>query len=437
MTTAPVKLNTQFVLLANPIVRPPRNIDDSEALDNGQFVVLATAFGSTTPDKLKSFMPGLISHASYANPLGFGPDGPGGYPVIDPARMYGLWQSVKGAPPITWAAPSGVNPGQDQQGDRDKLAFYRWANAKGYNVGQVHVGNDATGWTFTNVFARTATGALSPVGKWEVIQDDPDVAFGIAISLMAGFMGIGWVSSVGNASMSNNWTGAALAVAKSASGVDTPDVPAEQVTMDGFDDTLGSAWSWDGFNFSDSESVPLYSDAQITDFGFGTPSLDATMGAELDVNGFGAVPAGEPSFGSGEYHYGGTPEVTTNDFGTQFSPEFSGSDAIKTASTGVQLAQAGAVLSRTGASSRASDTSKPRTGSNDTLGTFGSVLTGLGNAAAQIGSTAAQMTTAAPRTFSGQLTPTGGASVAGVPFNALLLVGVVLIGAAVVLHMKG
>ena len=202
-----------------------------------------------------------------------------------------------------------------------------------------------------------------------------------------------------------------------------------------FDDIDTSAF--DSFNYSAGEASVAFSDSQNVDYGFG---FMGTSGLPFDPNqtvGFGAM--ADPTGNITNYDYGTTPEVVTNQFGTHFDPSFS-DDVIGVAGrNGIPIATQ--IVGQVARSTRPSQTGQRSgggalgakgdgTGSNDVIGTMAGLLSSVAGVV-----TSAQETTARPRYYHGQLTPSGGVSDGGTTHSNLMMVAAALIGVALVLHL--
>lgn len=197
---------------------------------------------------------------------------------------------------------------------------------------------------------------------------------------------------------------------------------------------------FDGWNFSSGEAETAFSDATNVDFGLGD------WGSDIDwaepATGLDGYPLDvEQGFGD-DYVFNAIPEVSTNDFGTVFDNLFgSTKDVIETTAKGIGLAQT--VKNITTKPTIGQTASSGSTGAKSAAGTAGDVLSSFGKMLSQLTpkTSGAQAQTVKQQTYSGQLTPSGGAlpSVAGgISTSTLLLIGGGLIVGALVLHtVKG
>lgn len=192
---------------------------------------------------------------------------------------------------------------------------------------------------------------------------------------------------------------------------------------------------WEGFNFSSGESTPFFGDAQITDFGGGYTNVAENVSG---VNGWEYGPT--PEYGSGQPVFGNTPEVVTNNYGTNFDPSFS--DPTANFYTPEPITIEPPALSSGGWSPEYGNIAgqvKSFGGQvNDVLGTFSNVLKSIGIAAGTAAGVKTQLSN--PPVTNNQLKPTGGASpslLAGMSPMMLLLGGVVLVGGIYLVAKKG
>lgn len=195
--------------------------------------------------------------------------------------------------------------------------------------------------------------------------------------------------------------------------------------------------SFDPFGFSSGESDLFFSDSEVVNFGFDTDPSAIIDSVSVD----GVIPDDVAAYSDG-VDIGNTPEVGTNDFGTQFEPSF-GDESIQTAVKGVKLAQtvsakpSGSGATAKTASGGSSGAKQRASGSNDILSSFGQAFQDLGSVAASISGTAAQKTTSVARTFTGQLDPTKTGTSKGMDTHTLLLITAGLIAAAFVFKKGG
>ena len=347
--------------------------------------------------------------------------------------MYGEWASVPGFPYPDGTIPMALGDGIADWGSMAVVSD--WMTARGYVLGVLHVGNDFGGKRYINIFFRSASG-YHAVGKWTIASDDDGSAgFGMVMMFAAGVVTGGTayaaIAPAGQSVVNGDYTGAALSIAKSYAGADTPAGPGGTSMFDDIDTS-----TFDSFNYSAGEASVAFSDAQNVDYGFG---FMGTGGLPFDPNetvGFGAM--SDPTGNIASYDYGSTPEVTSNQFGTHFDPSFS-DDVIGTAGrNGIPIATQ--IIGKVANSTRPSQTGQRSgggalgakgdgTGSNDVIGTLAGVLSTVAGVV-----TSAQETTARPRAYHGQLTPVGGAGGAGSHSN-LMMIAAALIGVALVMHL--
>jgi hypothetical protein len=339
---------------------------------------------------------------------------------VDPASeaIYPLWHTVKGAPPAIKTNNTTQSDATEYQRRAD---FYKFMRARGYVLGSYYVGTEIQGVKVWNVYEKTATGSWRSVGKNFIVPEIFDGVFWAVAKLAASIITAGGsdlVVASGEAATNDTAEGyqnLAVSYAKAyvgaydGGGADTATTAAtatQGVTaMDEYD-----FWG-DGFNFSSGEADFAFSDAQNVDFGFGQDSMfdqyPATDWGYGDVYDFGS--------GSGGYDFGGTPEVTTNDFGTVFSNDW-GSEATKVATKALPVAvSATKVLNKPSTGQVAGVSAKGDT-TNDVLAGLMNVFGVVKQAAAGVNQ---QTTTSKPQTSTGQLTPQGGAGGSPVSYTHL------------------
>ena len=184
---------------------------------------------------------------------------------------------------------------------------------------------------------------------------------------------------------------------------------------------------FDSFGFTSGEPDLFIGDASEVDFGFGNPTYDLGDVSPATTSWDVAPDAGFES----DQILNGTPEVTTNAFGTNFDPTFGVdvqpiTDAVKLAKTGAQF-----VKPATGkAASSGANSAKAASGTNDILGTFADVLAGASQVAQALSGTDAQKTTAVNRKPVGQLTSANAATSMFGGASPMLLAGIALLAVA-------
>lgn len=306
---------------------------------------------------------------------------------------------------------------------------------------------DVYQWTKAPILVTTTVlnGVVIDSAYW-IDTADKDLGY----SIVSGIVGVasgGWSSAfvaAANAADgdSGDWLNATVSAVKAYYGADdggasstATDTAAAAAT-----ETGSASMDWDGWNFSSGEAETAFSDATNVDFGLGD------WGSDIDwaepATGLDGYPLDVDQALGDTYVFNAIPEVTTSDFGTSFSNLFGNTkDVIETTVKGIGLAQT--VKNITTKPTSGQTASSGSSGAKTSASTAGDVLSSFGKMLSQLSpkTSGAQAQTTQQQTYSGQLTPSGGAlpsAAGGISTSTLLIIGGGLIVGALVLHsLKG
>ena len=345
----------------------------------------------------------------------------------------------------------------DELSGNPSFDFVTWAKANNLAIAYQRKYNEATAFTVICPVQKKPAGGWHAISKPIVTQDDDDRYFGIAMSIMASYVGAGAIYGIANSYTSGNNAGVVTGALKAASGVDIPATTGVTTVDDlSLPDTSSYGNAFDSFNYSSGEATVAYSDSQNVDFGFNSGDVAPTD--TLNTVGLAGNDPSSPSTDSSTLNFNDTPEVTTNEFGTTFADngtQSAGSDAnvAQSAVKGIPLGGApelgAAVLQRVGAgrtSGGGLTSPKQNSGENtqssqaDAVSTHGNTFADFGRAAASVMSMSKEVYTAQGKTFTGQLGPGGAAQsgiIAGVSTQTILMIGIAAVAVGLFLHAGG
>ncbi len=314
----------------------------------------------------------------------------------------------------------------EDQGSRVSNTLSEFIASRGLQLGFEKLDKHTTRWSILN-----STG--SPMGRsWET-TDDPRGDLKAIIAVSGSFIGgsiVGAASGGYTGVAASTAQGGAMNAALAESAVGTIGYGASSVGAGA--NAYGAGMSFfDGYNFSSGESSVFTGDAQLTNYGTGyanTPDVATPNGWEYGPSDSTVTP----------WEVNGTPDVTTNDFGTRFDTDFADVTKDFVTPEPIQIAppaESSYLPQQTG---NVAGTLKSWAGqTNDVLGTFANVIKNVGVVAGVAKGVQSQVEVK-PRTTN-QLRPTGGApagGVLGMTNTTVLLIGAALL-AGVFLYKKG